>query len=460
MAIKFLKKVKLNNAGMTLVELVVAIAILSVGIIPLLYAFVNATRYNAKGRELQQTTVLAHTIMENCKAYSKEEIDEQMLTSHNFLDYTVAGYSSKSSGAGTTYYMTGVEVENFVYDVEMTITPYGIGDSAITEYKMMAMESMNPYKDAIFTPDSSVGLDASGNVIEGAAILDEEMYITALEKVAEGLKTQAALNPLFVSPLEVPVSELEDELSDGTGNELKLYRTITIEIGNITGTANEIVTVTYEYSFELTADKYTYVYEYFDEFGTLQTENVIWNMPDIESIGDTVTYTIYNNTDTYVHNTGAQVENIYFCYYPGYKGTTALCPIEEDTIIIDNGLGRAVNVYLIKQKNLAYDDYDLTSLEAGYVPKVQGNSITMINLFHNYKDDLSGSGGVMNIPTENGFNLPEDADQPDPMILEEEKTLMYKISLAIYEAGSYDSGNNKIKDGRNPMVTLKGTSLD
>jgi prepilin-type N-terminal cleavage/methylation domain-containing protein len=44
----------LNNKGVTLVELIVAIAILSVAIIPLMYAFVNVARFSGRGREVQR----------------------------------------------------------------------------------------------------------------------------------------------------------------------------------------------------------------------------------------------------------------------------------------------------------------------------------------------------------------------------------------------------------------------
>lgn len=50
---------KLNNAGMSLVEVIVAIAILSIVILPVLHTFVSSAMYNARARSRQQTTAAA-----------------------------------------------------------------------------------------------------------------------------------------------------------------------------------------------------------------------------------------------------------------------------------------------------------------------------------------------------------------------------------------------------------------
>ena len=86
------KKRKLNNSGMTLVEIIVAIALLSIAIVPLMYAFVNVARFSGKARGLQQETVIAYTVMENCKALSAEEIEEQMTNGTFLAGMTVGSY--------------------------------------------------------------------------------------------------------------------------------------------------------------------------------------------------------------------------------------------------------------------------------------------------------------------------------------------------------------------------------
>lgn len=70
---------KLNNAGMSLVEVIVAIAILSIVILPVLHTFVSSAMYNARARSRQQTTAAAQTVLENFKAYSVKEICKQFV---------------------------------------------------------------------------------------------------------------------------------------------------------------------------------------------------------------------------------------------------------------------------------------------------------------------------------------------------------------------------------------------
>ena len=72
----WLKMRKVNNRGMSLIEILIAMTLLSVAIVPWMYCFVNIARFSAKGRALQHTSVMAQTVMENCKAYSRRRVVE------------------------------------------------------------------------------------------------------------------------------------------------------------------------------------------------------------------------------------------------------------------------------------------------------------------------------------------------------------------------------------------------
>ena len=64
------KGFKINNNGMTLIELIVAIGIFVAAIVPMLYAFVYSTGYNFKSQKAMQSTGIAQAVMENCKSVS------------------------------------------------------------------------------------------------------------------------------------------------------------------------------------------------------------------------------------------------------------------------------------------------------------------------------------------------------------------------------------------------------
>lgn len=141
------KKLHKNQKGMSLVELIIAVTIMSVAIAPLLYSFAHSARYNAKAKKAQRATSAAQTVMENIKAYNLDSVYEKFcvdpLDSTKHIDevpflyknptavYSTtntynanAGYSDKMG----TYKITGMKMsdgpsDSHLYDVDITIAP-------------------------------------------------------------------------------------------------------------------------------------------------------------------------------------------------------------------------------------------------------------------------------------------------------------------------------------------------
>ena len=65
------------NAGFSLVELLIAVTILAIIVIPLLHMFVTSTRINVKSRQTLRATTVAQDIMEGLKAYTLDEVKTQ-----------------------------------------------------------------------------------------------------------------------------------------------------------------------------------------------------------------------------------------------------------------------------------------------------------------------------------------------------------------------------------------------
>lgn len=65
---------RFNNKGMSLVELLIAVVILAVIVVPLLHAFVTSSKVNAKAKSKLRQTAVAQDIMEGLKAYSVEDL--------------------------------------------------------------------------------------------------------------------------------------------------------------------------------------------------------------------------------------------------------------------------------------------------------------------------------------------------------------------------------------------------
>lgn len=86
------KERRIDNNGLTLVELLIAITILAIITVPLLHAFVSSARVNRKAKQTQRLTTMGQDIMEGLKAYSIEDLAYE-------FDYpTVSSCSAHPSG--------------------------------------------------------------------------------------------------------------------------------------------------------------------------------------------------------------------------------------------------------------------------------------------------------------------------------------------------------------------------
>ena len=72
------KRCRINNSGMSLLELLVAIIILAIIVVPLLHTFVSASRVNLNARQKLKITTAAQDVMEGLKAESLEEVASEV----------------------------------------------------------------------------------------------------------------------------------------------------------------------------------------------------------------------------------------------------------------------------------------------------------------------------------------------------------------------------------------------
>lgn len=71
------KCIRISDAGFSLVELLIAVTILAIIVIPLLHMFITSTKINVKSRQTLRATTVAQDIMEGLKAYTLEEVRAQ-----------------------------------------------------------------------------------------------------------------------------------------------------------------------------------------------------------------------------------------------------------------------------------------------------------------------------------------------------------------------------------------------
>lgn len=134
--IKTIKKRK--NLGFTLVEVMVAAAILSLVVAPILSSFVAIARVNAKSRRKLSATTIANSVMESVKGFELSEVSKQCNDPSNGFHVIAGSYTSvaevvpegESASYSTSeaafsartsgqyeFKITGVQMDGTKYDV-------------------------------------------------------------------------------------------------------------------------------------------------------------------------------------------------------------------------------------------------------------------------------------------------------------------------------------------------------
>lgn len=149
---------KISDAGFSLIELLIAVTILAIIVIPLLHMFVTSTRINVKSRQTLRATTVAQDIMEGLKAYTLEEVSTQFAppegVSGDAFYYPSEGFyvvnSSLIQGGvrdltedmaeydGVYYFgIENLKMQGGEYDALIRLDAYGYGenkDTAPSEY--------------------------------------------------------------------------------------------------------------------------------------------------------------------------------------------------------------------------------------------------------------------------------------------------------------------------------------
>lgn len=152
-------KLNRKNAGFSLVELLVAITILAIIVIPLLNSFLSSHKLNVKSRQTLRATTVAQDIMEGLKAYNLEELKTQ------FNDPSEGFYVIDDSMIkGEIKEETAMEVDEHgnpcdgLYYFSMSkVTMQG------TEYDALIKVDARDYMEGGSHTQKQTNVDASGN---------------------------------------------------------------------------------------------------------------------------------------------------------------------------------------------------------------------------------------------------------------------------------------------------------
>lgn len=477
-----------RDAGFSLVELLIAVVILAIIVIPLMNLFVSSNRINIKSRKTLRATTAAQDIMEGLKAYNIEEVKAQ------FKDPASGFYviDSRLIKGGVT------EEDTLEKDPSGNPVPglyvFSMRDLTMQGSKFDAKividgrRYMNP-----LNPDPSKPADDpanrafnSGAMADARSIDKKNGTFVETEKIrqavmdsvfADGDMKTAIRDGLKASG--VADADLDAKYSDlrnpSSSNMVcyknaaaffdKITRTITVTLSDSTekdenGIKKVAMVVDQTYVFDYHYDPAASTGGHVETTGSMGAGIMVKDMP------------CGNITRMVDAATGDEKINVNLFYYPLYGTSTKV----EDKIIIKNGSGADLNLLIAKQRydtgNPSDPDYlmdaQLMAAEQTYSVDVAiqdggGSPLTVdqfslktnlgLNLVgekylggaaielptqltvNGTHMDLSGSSG-MNIFTLDGVRSPMGKDPLPGEITE----LIYDVEVSVYEEGAAASG--------------------
>lgn len=393
---------KLNNRGMTLVEVLVAMLMLSVVSLVFLRAFSQTTFYNKNAREKQYALTVAQSMMEGTKAYGMDALDKQFAGEVLFRLYPPAISCVKSgSCAAGRYEIKEIQTGDFKFDVEINVTPAAAEASRpnlVTAETLAIGSDVNKYKDAFYVQE------ARDQDIVYQKVIDAIKAVPDMHYEAKNNLTKDTLKLSYVT-LQIKERRLQVEIGDSV-----------VKVKNV-----------YEYSFDVTDYPYRTTS---DPAGT--ESGVCGTSGSGFATGSEVE--CYNNTATAGY--GAQLENLYLYYYPAYNSTQGgYIKCLSDSVEIKNLSSRIINVFVAKQRNDELSNPEMMICEGSYSVKVSQSGTWGINLYHNLKERLAGSGYGSYTFTP---SIPEEC--VDKGTLWERnavpRTLVYDVNVVVRESGT------------------------
>ena len=376
-------RTKLNNQGMSLVEVLVAMIIISIAGVAFLQSFTYATKYNILSREKQHAMGLAQSIMEDFKAYSLEDMDGKFSGS-SFDLYTLASATNNSVSSEAPkrkYHLEDVIFNGkYKYDVDIVATP------AVSTFSSgVAYVSPQPYDktDAIFVEDIEYEIDCIVNL------------------AWQELKSEALANATTYPGLK---DYLDNSLTDPYNLKESILlkkRDISFEIKQEGADVKAYARISYDF------DVISFPYDYTDPNTGVTTS---LNSPVIQKVGyaipESSSYKIlfYNSADS-----GKSFDKAYLYYYPQYSRATGFeldqfvtwaintSTTFQDLIKLSSDLTESCNVFLIKQKLPNFSN-----------PGTAMANTTMQPWDSEYKPTVTNVGGLIQLYTNLSKRLYED----------------------------------------------------
>lgn len=430
----------LDNAGMSLVEVVISMTILSVVVVAVLQSLTMSMVYNGRARKRQDTTFKAEAVMEVFKGYNVGELYEMFTVSDDPDPDPVAealrakreaSFNGLKNSIGTgTYTVSGddpktnpnADLTFNINDVEIKSVDGGTGE----KYNIQVVAK--PTHDYVYvTPKYDAAKDA---LFESMEKYDAEARKNAFNAfTADDANIAAFLDDLQNRPENWNDTKDSTLVCDSNGSDLDVdavkaslkEENIALRERTTTFTVDDTgVTVKMVYKYDIKG--YLYHRKEYPEEST-DTYNDPPSAPGPTptpppatpplAIAGEIKYANYTPPDDEyevtldgAHPAGddnavtlgpASPEKLYIYYYPQYAkwndidedGNVASSTPIKDSIEIDNRTAATLKCYLFKQKQGTMSEIKAGVLDGAYSPNVGLVSGSAdVELYHNLNDNI------------------------------------------------------------------------
>ena len=423
---------KQSNKGFTLVEVLVAILVLSIIVVPLLTAFVMSAKTNSKARQTMRATTVAQNVLEDMKSHSLEAVismyqgniagggaeEGQVVYTNPVLSAAEASFETALRN-GTHYGVTTdvngniVGRENGRYDFVIKGTTHG-GSGGSSKYDV---------EISVREPLADAGELDLANIVS--------MNRNDCAYYAQPEREHRSIGQIF----EVLRGNKLGTVSDITAEEFQsdMTRTITIDMDWL-GEDNQTVKVTYDYAIAS---------------GIVEEQDRVYSQY----------YTVFDNFVT-----KEPLQAVYLFYYPLYGVSV------RDTIVINNPDNLDVDVFLISVRGEDYNVFNAAEYKANvHLNEGQGGGVAASGKAEICTNLWKASAGLaqptlqMNlffngVGTNNAISVKDLGNA-------QATQNMYDVTIRVYkhDKSAFTSSDGqdivKLKDS-NRIVTITGTMLD
>lgn len=449
-----MNKLKKNNAGISLVELLVSITILAIIVLPLLSAFVVSTRTNYKAKKKLRTTNIAENFMEGIEKTKLKDLAYQFNYPDEGFDISNLGSSAtvmeaRKKGSGSSAELINVvkrediraEIENpddlitssihKKLDGSYTFSP---SESHVYYFCAENIKNNNKSYNALITID---GLTDDTSTINSQYNMDKIASMEAMDTNYDAISTN--------KDTAATVIEAIDQWGYHNIKQQDITRNIYVDIDDTKDGKGTTVRITYEYKFYSGGNSVTF---------------------PLDGAANEHEYTsiVYDSSES----SSAYLKNIYLFYQPwytsnsssGYSGCT-------DVINVNNNCNSDCTLNIIKQN--CVDAAYLYSYENAYSvfvnvrEKNNNSSKAHLSIRSNLDTNMADPEAAVQ-PTQAiyGFNYNVNAKEVRKMMsigkLNEQvaSDRLFNVTVAIYD------NKVKFKDmlKEKPLITLTGSMVD